>query len=436
MHPKAHWITENSAQTNTPERHFNVLVIGGGYAGLSAAASLATHSKKVAVLEAQYCGYGASGRNAGHLTPTIGKDIPSLLLMFKRETVRQLIHTAEQAVAFTEQIITGGPQSCDYIASGNIMAAVTKSQFNNLRKNFDKAIELGVDIEFLDADAMNARKIPPAFLGGILEKKGGGLHPGKYLDILKTRALEAGVTIIEHTPVNQINKKADGYEVLTETDGIFKADKVIICTNAFKPLHSYLRKKTTAVTVSLVETAPLNNEQLQALRWPGKEGIYTAHEMLESYRLTAQNTIVAGSKTVTYQANPTNLGAPGKTDHQQIITAFRQRFPELGDIAFPSQWSGPIAFSLDFLPIIKTLDKGLVSATTFAGHGIAMATYGGHLAAEMVLEKHPKNYLIDRKVVNIPPEPIRGWVANALIGTFAWMDKKADKLAERRAPSN
>lgn len=433
MEAQAHWIPEHeSLGTTINDKQFEVIVVGGGYAGLSAAATLSANGKQVAILEAKYCGYGASGRNAGHLTPTIGKDVPSLLLMFSKEKVKQLIHTAEQAVEYTEQIIEDSDQSCDYVATGNIMAAVTRSQLKRLKKNFEIAADLGVDAQFLDELEMNERQIPPAFIGGVLEQKGGGLHPGKYLEILKTRALKSGAKIIENTPVIEVRKQTTGFELYTENQGVFKANKVLICTNAFKPLHSYLKHKSTALTVSLVETTPLTNEQLNVLNWPNKEGIYTAHEMLESYRLTAQNTIVAGSKTVTYQSRPENLGVPGKTDHQQIINAFRQRFPELGDIGFDAQWSGPIAFSLDFLPIIKTLDKGLISATTFAGHGIAMATYGGHLAAQMLLEKQPKNYLINRKAITIPPDPLRGWVANAMIKTFAWLDKRADKEVVRR----
>lgn len=429
----SHWLIDDTEPTrqNPEQRKYQVIVVGGGYAGLSAAASLAEAGVEVAVLEQYYCGYGASARNAGHLTPTIGKDIPSLLLMFKKDKVKQLIHTAEQAVNYVEQIIATSDVGCNYLPSGNIMAAITTSQLERLRKNYEMAQELGVHMEFLEPKDMLARQIPKAFLGGILEQKGGGLHPGKYLNILKTRALNSGAAIFEQTTVEKIQKHTSGYELATN-NGTFKADKVLICTNAFKGLHPYLRSKTTALSVSLVETEPLTPEQLELLKWPGKEGIYTAHEMMESYRLTTRNTIVAGAKTVTYQSKDENLGKPGPTDNEQIIKAFRQRLPELGDIPFAASWSGPICFSLDFLPVIKTLDTGLISATAFAGHGIAMATYGGHLAAQMLQEKPVKNYLIDRKLITIPPEPFRGMVASALIKTFAFIDRRTDKAIQER----
>ena len=201
--PAAHWLQGFSQEPIAPvaQRRFDTIIIGGGYTGLSAAITLAEAGQEVAILEQHYCGYGASGRNAGHLTPTIGKDIPTLLLLYGEAKTKELISLAEDAVSFTASILEKEQIACDYQANGNIMAGVTNGQLKRLRKSFATTEKLGVDVSFLDKAEMTQRGIPAAFIGGILEHKGGTLHPGKYLMGLKEKAVYAGVQLIEHTMV-------------------------------------------------------------------------------------------------------------------------------------------------------------------------------------------------------------------------------------------
>jgi len=307
------------------------------------------------------------------------------------------------------------------------MAAVTGGQLKRLKKSFATTEKLGVDASFLDKAGMSERGIPAAFIGGILEHKGGTLHPGKYLMGLKEKAVHAGVQLIENIIVSGL-EKGSTYRVATG-NGIYEADKIVVATNAFKPLHRYLKSKTVPLTVSLIETEPIDPEKLGQLQWPNKEGIYTAHEILESYRLSADNTIIAGSKSVTYNSGYKKNGIPNKRDLPLIKETFYKRFPELHGLNIANEWSGPISLTLDFLPVIRPLETNVYTACAYAGHGIAMATYGGRLAAEMILNKPRKNYLIERKVISIPPEPFRFLVAKILINIFRLIDWFSDRKA-------
>lgn len=278
---------------------------------------------------------------------------------------------------------------------------------------------------------MTKRGIPPAFTSGILENKGGALHPGKYLMALKQQALAAGVTIAELTRVNGYSRK--GHFFIDTSAGVFEADKMVIATNAFKPIHKYLQSKTVPLTVSLIETDPLTEAQLKSLRWPGREGIYTGHEILESYRLTAQNTIVAGSKIVTHRAGYNQVGVPGKNNYEIVIKAFYERFPQLLGVKIADRFSGPILFTMDFLPIIKTIDKDITTACAYGGHGVAMASYGGKIAAEMAMGKKPApNVLFTRRIFPLPPGFILAPVVNFLISILFYIDMLADRKALKR----
>jgi len=140
----------------------DVAIVGGGLTGLSTALELRRKGLDVALVEANFAGFGASGRNAGHLTPTIGKDLPTLLMLFGKDKSVQLIGFAEHGVERVEQLIAQLGIECDYRPSGNIMAAVHPKQEKRLRAAVDAAASIGAHVRFLDRNEMLARGIPVA----------------------------------------------------------------------------------------------------------------------------------------------------------------------------------------------------------------------------------------------------------------------------------
>ena len=108
----------------TEDRSADVVIVGGGYTGLSTALCLRDAGIDVALLEADFCGFGASGRNAGHLTPTIGKDLPTTLRLFGEERASALVRFADAAVEYTEEVIEKQGIDCQYAANGNVVAGV------------------------------------------------------------------------------------------------------------------------------------------------------------------------------------------------------------------------------------------------------------------------------------------------------------------------
>src|SRR5579862_636050 len=200
------WVTPPPDQRPalTADRSVDVAVVGGGFTGLTTALALARAGIEVVVLERDFAGFGASGRNAGHLTPTIGKDLPTLLLFGRRRAAR-LVRFADDAVRCVEQLIRDLRIDCDYVASGNIMAAVHPQQEGRLRKAAAVAAAVGARVQFLDGAALRARGVPPAFLSGALEEAGGTLDPGKYVMGLRRTVIEAGIPLYEHTAVQAID---------------------------------------------------------------------------------------------------------------------------------------------------------------------------------------------------------------------------------------
>ena len=159
----------------------DAVVIGAGYTGLWTALALRERGADVVVLERNYGGFGASGRNAGHLTPTIGKDLPTLLRLYGRERGGALVRFAEAAVEHVEAAISDRGIDCDYVAAGNVLAGVHPGQRPGLEKAAGAARQLGGAMRMLDPSELTERDLPRFVACGYLEERGGVLHPGKYV---------------------------------------------------------------------------------------------------------------------------------------------------------------------------------------------------------------------------------------------------------------
>lgn len=411
------------------ERRVDVAVVGAGYAGLSTALALRGEGATVAVIERAYAGFGASGRNAGHLTPTIGKDLPTLLRVFGRERAGRLARLAETAVEHVEALIERLALDCDYHPAGNLIAAVHASQHARLERAAEAAHALGLRTEWLSPEAMRRRGLPVAFTAGVLEPLGGTLDPARYARGLRRAALAAGAELHEATPLVRIEQ---GPSLLLHTPkGRLRADRAVLATNAWTPEAGWLRRQVLPMAVSLFRTPPLSPEQRAALDWRGREGIYTAHEALESYRLTGDGRIVGGSRSVRAGFGwrlPPDVHPP---TFRALERRFRARFPGLA-ASIESFWSGPIAFTLDFLPAIGRGGRhgNVWHAAAWAGHGLALASYAGRiLADELAGRDGPGRVLVRRWYPPLPPEPLRALLVRGITGALELLDRRTDRRA-------
>ena len=418
------------------ELRCDVVVIGAGYTGLSAALSLREQGADVVVLERDFAGAGASGRNAGHLTPTIGKDIPTLLRLYGRERASALVRFADEAVGHAESLIAKYAIDCDYDACGNVLAAVLPAHEARLRRAADAAAAIGAQVRFLDGAAMRARGLPASFACGVLEERGGTLHPGRYAMGLRRAAIAAGVRLFEGSGVVAFTTGAK--PGARTAQGSVQADAAVVATNAYTPMLGWMPRRVAPLRVSLFESAPLSPAQLEAVGWPGREGIYTSHEMLESYHLTRARTVVGGAKHVRHAWGRRLPPAHDPAAFERIERAFRERFPELEGVGMRRFWGGWIALTLDFLPALDVAGSAgnVVAGLGYCGHGVAQASAMGAMLAERVQGRcHEWERALTRRRLQWPPEPLR-WVGGSALraALFAidWNTDRRIRAAQRR----
>ena len=406
----------------------DVVIVGGGFTGLSTALSLREAGVDVALIERDHCGYGASGRNAGHLTPTIGKDFPTLVKYVGKDRAAEYARFADRAVHYTEAMITRLGVDCEYRPTGNIITGLHPRHRKPLAEGADLAARLGVGVAFLDEAEVRRRNLPSHVRFGVIEQSGGHLHPGKYVLALRQAALDAGVRIFEDSAVTAIEDAASPVVVRTAT-GSVTAEKLVVATNAYTPATlGRMRSKVFPVRVTLFRTAPLTAAQWQRIGWDGREALYTAHEAMENYRPQADGRISGGSKWVQY-----GYGSTLTTGHLPEVFAqwralFAQRFPELPDVGIESFWGGWIGLTLDFLPLHQANARGTVfHGIGYNGHGIAQGTYAGPMLADQVLGRpNAEVDLFRRRLFPLPPEPLRWLVLKGITAMLDRIDNRVD----------
>ena len=417
------------------DQRADVAIVGGGYTGLCAALRLKAQGVDVAILESEFCGAGASGRNAGHLTPTIGKDVPSCTKLFGAQKAIALVRFAEEGVAFVENLMKTHSIACDYEPTGNIVAGVHPRHRAPLEKAAEAAQALGIKAAFLDENEMSQRRLPRAFRFGVMESCGGILDPGKYVMGLRRAAISAGVRIYERTRATAIE---EGAKVRVQTPGgSLAADSLLIATNAYTvPELKRLWSKIIPVRVSLFKTKPLTGQQLAQVGWLKREGIYTAHEILENYRFTSDNRILGGSKTIAYKYGSELAEGDQPASFKLLSEAFYDRFPMLKDLEIDVFWGGWIAVTLDYLPVAGTLGRrgNIHYSVGCNGHGIAQFSMMGAAAGDAIMGKPWQQLdVLKRRFTPFPPEPFRWVVGKALQVYLESVDRKIDNELRRNA---
>ncbi|WP_343618211.1 FAD-binding oxidoreductase [Ralstonia sp.] len=412
----------------------DVVIVGAGFAGLSAALELAKQGARVIVLEREFAGFGASGRNAGYLSGGLALEYDRFLSGLDKERVKEIVRYYEDAVPFVEGKLKEHGIDCDYNASGLMRAGIHPSHEERVRKGVRASAEFGVQSEFLDEAQMRARGIPPAFLFAEYSPRGGTLHPGKYVMGLRRAALRAGVKVYESTPLLSYT---GGSVVQVKTPrGSVSAPVLMFATNAYTPQLGLLADKVMPMRVSAIETEPLSPAQLRSLGWPRREGIMTAHWVMESHRLTAHNTLLVTTKRVRYPYGSKTPNVPDYDQYGELRVALHDRFPNLKDVAVRACWSGYISVAADALPVVGTTgeNQNIYYSAGCSGHGVAAQSMVGHMIAQRIRGTEPALLAaLHHETPSTMPEPFRWCAVNGALGGAAVMDEWVNRKAREGA---
>lgn len=433
---KSFWLASRPYQPREPLRgdvEVDVAVVGGGFTGLSAAYHLrqADSSLRLALLESEVIGFGASGRNAGFSMTKIGMMHSLTALRFGKDRAKQAHLYADRAVTLLRDLVGSLGLDCDYEHPGFLWVATSEGYRTRLLKEIALVHRMGITgIDLLSADDVRARIDSPRHVGeGWWEPNCGLLNPAKLAWAWRDRVAADGVDIYEGTPVRSVRPQGSGYRLDTP-GGSVTAGKVVLATNAWSHQFPPLRRKQVPVWTYIVLTEPLSQRQLDSIGWRGREGVEDFRDLVHYYRLTPDNRLLIGGRDV-------GLGDGRTMDHDRDSAIWaglrddvRVLFPGLADVAFSHAWGGPVSATLDMFPAIGYVGgKDIVYSFGCVGHGVSTTHLNGQTVRDLVLEQATDLtdvFFVNRRLVPFPGGGLGHRVAESIASFMRWEDRRLD----------
>lgn len=366
-----------SAPVLANERRADVVIIGGGYSGLSAALHLAQGGMAPVVLEAAEIGHGGSGRNGGQVNPGL-KLLPNeLVAHFGQQQGEKLNRLSSDAPKLVFDLIKRYQIDCSPSNTGTIRAAIDQKGLQQVNALVEQASQRGWPVRFADQNEMAQLTGTHIYIGGAVDARGGHLNPLAYVRGLALAAQQAGAALHENSRAISIRRENDRWHVAT-AQGKVIAPEVIICTDGYSDnLWPGMRKSLVPVYTYIAATDPLP-ETIKSKIMPCKSALYEAAWDVIYYRVDDEGRLLMGGR------GP-QRDDKGAKDYQHLIDYAIKLWPELKGINFPWAWQGQVAITKDHLPHLVEPEPGVRLVFGYNGRGVAMSTMVGKIVADLIL---------------------------------------------------
>ncbi|TMU90761.1 FAD-dependent oxidoreductase [Streptomyces sp. DASNCL29] len=418
------------------EEQCDLLVVGGGYSGLWTAliAKERDPDREVVLVEGQEIGWAASGRNGGFCAASLTHGLGNGAARWPDE-LAELERLGHRNLDAIESAVERYGIDCDFERTGEIDVATEPHQAAELREAAQLAAGLGVgEHEFLDRDAVRAQVDSPTFLAGLWDRRGVAmLHPAKLAWGLARACAELGVRIYEHTPAERLASAGAAMAVRTPF-GRVRARQVALATNAFPALVRRVRPYITPVYDHALMTEPLDQEQLDAIGWRGRQGLSDTANHFHYFRLTADQRILWGGYDIVYRYGGR---VRAEYDHhpatyRTLAEHFFRCFPQLEGVRFSHAWGGAIDTCSRFSAFFGSAHGGRVAyALGYTGLGVGATRFGAEVMLDLLAGERTERTrleMVRSKPLPFPPEPVR-WAG---IGITQWSMTRADANGGRR----
>jgi glycine/D-amino acid oxidase-like deaminating enzyme len=377
--------------------HADVVVVGAGYTGLSAARHLASVGASVLVIERDGVGAGASSRNAGQVLTGLKLDVETLLARYGEPRARALFDISVESIAALERLVAEERIDCDYERTGHIQAAAKPAHFEAFRREQALLARVfGHDVHLVAAADQRSELGTDRYCGLLVDERSGAINPARYVDGWARAAQRAGAAIRTGTRVRRVGRSGSRWTVVTDRGDIDAGD-VLFATNGYtNSAAPFLQRRLIPVGSYMVATAPLG-EGLAAQLLPKRRMAFDSKHFLYYFRTTRDRRLLFGGRAEFSKASAESTARAASILQDGLLTIF----PELRSIAIEYAWSGNVAFTRDQMPRAGRID-GAYYAGGYCGHGVAMATYLGSLIARRIAGEPIAHPFMDDRFAPVP----------------------------------
>lgn len=378
----------------TGSHRADVVVVGAGYTGLTAALRLAEGGAAVIVIDAAAPGFGASGRNGGQVIPGLKLDPDALDAIYGEATTEFVGGAAGQVFSLIEK----HGIDCEPIRGGWIQASVKTSHLPALERRMRQWESRGAPVRMLDAAEMASQTGATRLVGGWLDGRAGSLHPLNYARGLARAALSAGARIYGRSRAVALRKDGPGWAVEVAGGARISAAEAIVATNGYSDgLWPGLRATVIPATSMQVATAPLDAATLASIL-QGRAVVSDSRRVANYFRIGPGGRLLMGGR------GP--FRDPRSSDeYRRVAAALRDFFPQARAASLEFRWAGRIAITPDHLPHVHQPFPNLTIALGYNGRGVAMATAVGTAIGAHLLDR---TLPLPLKLTAIKPLPLHG----------------------------
>jgi glycine/D-amino acid oxidase-like deaminating enzyme len=364
-------------QSNSPlPRDVDVLVVGAGYTGLSAATVAAHAGRRTLVLDAGALGTGCSSRNGGQVAYSIKPSLAALSARFGRDRAFAICREGHDAVAYLRLL---APQlDCDWQANGCFFGAHTPRHFSSMAREADnqtRGLEQRVSIV---SKAQQPGEIASDFYhGGVVYHDDASVDPTRLLLGLRRLALDSGAAVVDRCAVNGVQRDGGRFQVSTAR-GVVTARDVLIATNGYSgSLSPWLQRRVIPIGSYQIATETLGVARVRSLI-PQLRNIVDSRRVVVYFRPSADGErIVFGGRAALGEKNP--LACVRRL--KQMMTRI---FPDLSSVEISHAWMGWVAYTFDTLPHLGQ-HEGVYYCMGYCGQGVPLAPYLGMRVGQQML---------------------------------------------------
>ncbi len=367
--------------------HYDVAVIGAGFTGLGTARKLAMEGRSVIVLEAETVGFGASGRNGGHLNNGIAHSYLHAREHFGLEKARAIYRAFDQGIETIERIIAEEGIDCSFRRSGKLKLASKPQHYETLARNFEALhSDVDPDTAMLSKADLAAEVRSDSFHGGMLQKKSAMMHMGRFVAALGEAAARRGAVIHEKAPVTAREQHGKSWR-LTTPKGTVTADKVLLATGAYTTeAFPWFRRRLVPVGSFIIATRPLTDAEIAATV-PGNRTFVNSLNIGNYFRLSPDKRLIWGGRARFSATSDQRSDAKSGAILQESLLRI---FPQLAGVSIDYCWGGLVDMTSDRFPRAG-LEDGLYYAMGYSGHGAQLATHMGEIMADLITGRVNRN---------------------------------------------
>jgi glycine/D-amino acid oxidase-like deaminating enzyme len=378
-------------------REVRVVIVGAGYAGLSAALELTALGLECLVLDANDPGFGASTRNGGMVSSSVNVSKRYLSKPIPADEAAPFLADAADAFTLIEDLITREKINCGWTKAGYFLGAWCKSHYDDMAKKVEHLNEAAKSDSYLVPQERQREEIGSDYYrGGMVVGRAAHIHPALFFKGLLELCQKRGVKIASKTPVTKLTQTATGWSVETPR-GTIAAGDVIIATNGYTgDITPQLKRRVVPVGSYIIATEELPPD-LAATLSPKNRSIADTRRVLTYYRMSPdKKRLIFGGRA--------KFGHTDPVETAPILYQFMtDRYPQLKGVKITHAWTGNVAFTLDEMPHMGKFDN-LHYALGCNGSGIAMMTYLGQQTARKVAGKSNRVCAFDRP--EFPDHPL------------------------------